>query len=58
VDEKHNDDNSLYCSIECEGLAFHELGKIGYKISLSDQDFYNDDYDWATTGKWKNVAKN
>ena len=52
VSEQHNDDNSLYCSVECEGLAFHELGKIGYKISLSPEDFYNDDYDYATNNKW------
>ena len=52
VKEKHDSDNSLYCEVECEGLAFHELGKIGYKIGLSSQDFYNDDYDWATNGQW------
>ena len=55
VTEQHKDDNSLYCSVECQGLAFHELGKIGYKISLTPDDFYNDDYDWATTGQWYNV---
>ena len=54
VKETHGDDNSFYCDVDCEGLAFHELGKIGYKISLSAQDFYNDDYDWSTTGKWTN----
>jgi len=34
LEERHTDDN-LYCKITCEGLAFHELGKIGYKISLT-----------------------
>ena len=55
VSEEHDDENSLYCDVQCEGLAFHQLGKIGYKISLSADDFYNDDYDWATTGSWYNV---
>lgn len=56
IDQKHDEDNSLYCHVECEGLAFHELGKIGYKIALSQDDFYNDDYDWATKGKWYNAG--
>ena len=55
VNEEHDDENSLYCNVQCQGLAFHELGKIGYKISLSADDFYNDDYDWATNGSWYNV---
>ena len=55
VNEEHDDENSLYCDVQCQGLAFHELGKIGYKISLSADDFYNDDYDWATNGSWYNV---
>lgn len=42
LEERHTDDN-LYCKITCEGLAFHELGKIGYKISLTAQDFYEED---------------
>ena len=52
IKEQHNADNSLYCNVECEGLAFHELGKIGYKISLTPDDFYNDDYDWSINGVW------
>ena len=51
VKERH-EDAKLFCDVECEGLAFHELGKIGYKITLSADDFYNDDYDWATNGEW------
>lgn len=27
------------CDVKCEGLAFHELGKVGYKISLSQENF-------------------
>ena len=45
VKERHEKDE-LYCDIECSGLAFYELGKIGYKVSLSEEDFYNDDYNW------------
>ena len=46
VQESHEEDN-LICHVECEGLAFHELGKVGYKISLSTKEF-NDDYE-----KWQ-----
>lgn len=51
VIETHKD-GQLYCEVTSESLAFQELGKIGYKISLSSQD-YIDDYDnWckATVG--------
>ena len=47
VTERHEHDE-LFCDVECSGLAFYELGKIGYKVSLSEEDFYNDDYDWFT----------
>ena len=29
VTEEHSDD-ALMCNVTCEGLAFNELGKIGY----------------------------
>ena len=45
VTERHEQDE-LFCDVECSGLAFYELGKIGYKVSLSEDDFYNDDYSW------------
>lgn len=45
VTERHAG-KELYCDVECEGLAFHELGKRGYKISLTTDDFTNDDYEW------------
>ena len=51
IDERHQR-GELYCQVQCEGLAFHELGKIGYKISLSADDFYQDDYDYSTKGVW------
>ena len=44
VTERHEDDQ-LYCDVEAEGLAFNELGKTGYKISLSSQQFYDEDYE-------------
>jgi hypothetical protein len=34
VTEEHEKD-ILTCNIKCQGLAFHELGKIGYKVALS-----------------------
>ena len=37
VTESH-EGNRKYCFVECEGLAFHELGKQGYKISFDGQD--------------------
>lgn len=45
VQETHEQDN-LICHVECEGLAFHELGKIGYKYALSAEEFYNQNYEW------------
>lgn len=45
VTERH-DNNELMCDVECEGLAFQELGKVGYKISLSSDDFYAEDLEW------------
>ena len=45
VTERH-EEAQLYCDVECEGLAFQELGKTGFKIFLTPDDFYNDDLDW------------
>ena len=45
VTERHEKEE-LYCDVKCEGLAFHELGKTGYKISLSSDDFYEEDRVW------------
>ena len=42
VDETHENDQ-LYCEVKCEGLAFHELGKRGYKLALSSDDYYMDE---------------
>lgn len=38
VEDSHEEDQ-LYCYVECEGLAFHELGKQGYRVSLSSKDY-------------------
>ena len=39
------------CDIKCEGLAFHELGKQGYKISLSLENFEVKYKKWAESDK-------
>ena len=49
VTEKHENDQ-LICEVKCEGLAFHELGKVGYKISLHTEDFEETDYEWFKNG--------
>ena len=36
VEEKHEDDGTLFCEVECSGMYFQELGKKGYNISLSE----------------------
>ena len=56
VTERHEQDQ-LYCDVKCEGLAFHELGKIGYKISLSADDYYEDNYQWFENGAGANEPK-
>lgn len=45
ITETHEKD-ILTCNISCDGLPFHELGKIGYQYSLSYDD-YVVDYDAA-----------
>jgi len=46
VQESHESDNMI-CHVECEGLAFHELGKVGYKRALTADEYNNEYYDWA-----------
>ena len=48
VTERHAKDEK-WCDVECEGLAFHELGKNGYKLSLTEETYYNDHRDWENT---------
>ena len=45
INERH-EKGELYCDVECEGLAFNELGKIGYKIVLNQDDFLYDYEEW------------
>ena len=50
VQETHENED-LTCSLKCEGLAFHELGKVGYRYHLS-QEVYEEEYkEWAQTHK-------
>lgn len=49
VTQRHETDQLFY-DVECTGLAFYELGKIGYKISLSSQTFYDEDLEWFNNG--------
>ena len=45
IREEHAD-GKLYCEVTAEGLAFQELGKVGYKISLSSEDFIEEYNNW------------
>lgn len=49
VTHDHQGDN-VDLSVKAEGLAFHELGKIGYKISLSEQNYLDALDTWETAG--------
>lgn len=51
VQESHKDD-ILTCEISAESMIFNELGKLGYKISLSSEEFYARDYDYAIQEFW------
>lgn len=57
VTETHTD-GQLKCEVTAEGLAFQELGKVGYKISLSSEDFINEYNDWAESDKSTVEPKN
>lgn len=56
VSETH-ENNIRTCEIECEGLAFQELGKIGYKINLSQDNFELQYEDWYKNGTWKKTYR-
>ena len=57
VNETHTD-GQLYCEVTAEGLAFQELGKVGYKISLMSEDFINEYNEWAKSDKTAEEPKN
>ena len=46
VEERHEKDQ-LYCDVTCEDLAYNELGKIGYKLELSQELYEQEDYEWS-----------
>lgn len=50
VTQSHERDEVKY-DITCEGLAFHELGKLGYKISLSSTTFEEEYGQWFKDGQ-------
>ena len=49
VDSGHTNDE-VDISVKAEGLAFHELGKVGYKISLSQTNYELDLEEWINDG--------
>ena len=49
VDSGHTKDE-VDISVKAEGLAFHELGKVGYKISLSQTNYELDLEEWINNG--------
>ena len=53
VKESHEKDIKT-CEVSAEGLAFQELGKIGYKLSLTQEVFEAQYEEWSTStdGKW------
>ena len=53
VKESHEKDIKT-CEVSAEGLAFQELGKIGYKLSLTQEVFeaQYEEWDTSTDGKW------
>lgn len=57
VVETHTD-GQLRCEVTAEGLAFQELGKVGYKISLLSQDFIDEYNEWAESDRSTEEPKN
>ena len=48
--------DSVMLTIKAEGLAFHELGKLGYKIALSETNYTNALDEWKKTGVANDTA--
>lgn len=57
VTETHTD-GQLKCEVTAEGLAFQELGKVGYKISLASDDFIEEYSKWDKSDKTTPEPKN
>ena len=51
ITEGHEGDIKT-CNITAEGLAFQELGKIGYKLNLSQENFELTYQQWQELGYW------
>lgn len=45
ITESHTE-GQLYCEVSADGLAFQELGKVGYKISFNEDTFLNEYNEW------------
>ena len=55
---KIHENDEPYCEVNCEGLAFHELGKIGYKVELSTDVLVEENTKWyATRPKYENYTQ-
>ena len=48
---KSHENDKPQCDVQCEGLAFHELGKIGYKIEFSTDVVSEENYQWYINGQ-------
>ena len=53
----HQDDN-VDINVKAEGLAFHELGKLGYKIALSETNYTLALDEWELNGLLTEQPKN
>lgn len=50
ITETH-ENGQLYCEVSADGLAFQELGKVGYKISFNEDTFLNEYNEWWEKNK-------
>lgn len=48
---KSHEKDKPQCDVQCEGLAFHELGKIGYKKEFSTDVLVEENYQWYINGQ-------
>lgn len=51
VENSHSSDDTV-CTVSCEGLPFHELGKQGFKLELSGDVFTDHTYDYYEGKTW------
>ena len=57
VEERH-ENGELFCDVSCEGLTFHELGKVGFKLTLNNDEYEYDYKQWEekTVGAGKDFT--